>query len=143
MFKYGSLVANVVFSFLLIPYFGLIGAAFGFSSVYVVSFIILYRLARKEDLVQYNISGTLKIWASSIFMFLIVYLALHFMIDKYGYSLFILPSLILVGALIYLVVSSRLKVFSKREREFILSMFPDRLNSIKKAISFLVLGSNK
>ena len=45
----GSLVANVIFSFLLIPYFGLIGAAFGFSSVYVVSFInhriwcIIYR----------------------------------------------------------------------------------------------------
>ena len=109
----GSLVANVVFSFLLIPYFGLIGAAFGFSSVYVVSFIILYRLARKEDLVQYNISGTLKIWVSSIFMFIIVYLALHFMIDKYGYSLFILLLLILIGSLIYTVVASRLKVFSK------------------------------
>ena len=113
----GSLVANVVFSFLLITYFGLIGAAFGFSSVYVVSFIILYGLARKEDLVQYNISGTLKIWASSIFMFIIVYLALHFMIEKYGYSLFILPLLILIGALIYTVVASRLRVFSKEERE--------------------------
>jgi O-antigen/teichoic acid export membrane protein len=139
----GSLVANVIFSFLLIPYFGLIGAAFGFSSVYVVSFIILYRLARKEDLVQYNISGTMKIWASSILMFLIVYFALHFLIEKYGYSLFILPFLILAGALIYTVVASRLKVFSKEEREFILSMFPDRLNYIKKVISFLVLGSNK
>ena len=139
----GSLVANVVFSFLLIPYFGLIGAAFGFSSVYVVSFIILYRLAKKEDLVQYNISGTMKIWASSILMFIIVYLALHFMVEKYGYSLFILPFLILVGALIYTVVASRLRVFSKEEREFILSMFPDRLNSIKRVISFLVLGSNK
>ena len=139
----GSLVANVVFSFLLIPYFGLIGAALGFSSVYVVSFIILYRLAKKEDIVQYNISGTMKIWASSIFMFLIVYFALHFMVDKYGYSLFILLLLILVGALIYLVVSSRLRVFSQEEREFILSMFPDRLNSIKKVISFLVLGNQK
>ena len=125
------------------PYFGLIGAAFGFSSVYVVSFIILYRLAKKEDLVQYNISGTLKIWASSIFMFLIVYLALHFMVEKFGYSLFILPLLILIGALIYTVVASRLKVFSNEEREFILSMFPDRLNSIKKLVSILVLGNQK
>ena len=76
-------------------------------------------------------------------MFLIVYLALHFMIENYGHSLFILPLLILVGALIYLVVSSRLRVFSKEEREFILSMFPDRLNFIKKVISFLVLGNQR
>jgi len=76
-------------------------------------------------------------------MFLIVYLALHFMVDNYGYSLFILPFLILAGALIYTVIASRLKVFSKEESEFILSMFPDRLNSIKKVISFLVLGNQK
>ena len=121
----------------------MIGAALGFSSVYVVSFIILYRLARKEDLVQYNISGTMKIWASSIVMFLIVYMALHFMVERFGYSLFVLPSLIILGGVIYLGLASRLRVFSREEREFILSMFPDRLNSIKKLISFLVLGNQK
>ena len=76
-------------------------------------------------------------------MFLIVYFALHFLIEKYGYSLFILPLLIFIGSLIYLVVSSRLRVFSNEEREFILSMFPDRLSTIKKLISFLVLGNQK
>ena len=121
----------------------MIGAALGFSSVYVVSFFILYRLARKEDLVQYNRAGTMKIWASSIVMFLIVYVALHFMVERFGYSLFVLPSLILLGGVIYLGLASRLRVFSREEREFILSMFPDRLNSIKKLISFLVLGNEK
>ena len=131
----GSFVANVIFSFLLIPYFGLIGGALGFSSVYVVSFIILYTLARKEDLVQYDIFGTIKIWVSSVVMFLVVYISLHLLVDHFGYSLFLLPSLILLGAVIYIGIASRLRVFSKDEREFILSMFPDKLQFIKKIIT--------
>ena len=76
-------------------------------------------------------------------MFLIVYFALHFLVERFGFSPFILPSLILLGSLIYLGFASRLKVFTKEEREFILSMFPDRLNAIRKLISFLVLGNQK
>ena len=139
----GAFSSNVILSFLLIPYFGLIGAAFGFSSVYITSFIIIYKMAKKEDLVQFNLLGILKIWASSILMFITVYLTLHFLVERYSYSLFILPTLMLLGALIFVAISSRLKVFSIEEKELILSFFPNRLNFLKKIIGFIILGNQK
>ena len=135
----GALVANIFLSFLLIPFFGLVGAGIGFSSVYVVSFVILFRLARKEKIVKFNIIGTIKIWLASIIMCIIVYVGLHFLVDCFGYAFFILPTLILLGAFIFFIVSSKLKIFSTNEKEFILSIFPDRLNILKKVIRFLVL----
>lgn len=137
--SFGSLLANIILSFGLIPFFGLIGAGVGFSSTYVVSFIILYWLAKNEDIVHFNISGMLKIWTSSIAMFLIVYISLHFLIESSGYALFILPALILLGIFIYLALASRFGIFSNDEREFILSMFPDGSPFLKKLIRFFVL----
>ncbi|MCL5888453.1 MAG: oligosaccharide flippase family protein [Candidatus Thermoplasmatota archaeon] len=135
----GSLVVNLIFSFLLIPFFGLIGAGIGFSSVYITSFIILYRLAKKEGLVKFNIKSTSKIWISSLIMFTAVYFALHFLIGDFGYAFFILPLLIIFGAFLFFIISYKLKIFSVDEKEFILSIFPDHLRFIKKLIKILVL----
>lgn len=135
----GSLLANIIISFSLIPFFGLIGAGLGFSSTYIASFAILYWLARKENIVYFNISGMSKIWLSSIVMFLIVYIVLHLFIESSGYALFILPILILLGALVYFISASKLGIFSNEEKELILSMFPDRSPVLKKLIRFFVL----
>ncbi len=134
-----SLATNVILSFLLIPHFGLIGAALAFSSVYVVSYIILYIFAKKENLVHYDVSSTSKIWASSIIMFLVVYISLHFLVSFYSYALFILPLLIIFGIVMYLGMTVILSVFSKNDSEFILSLFPDKLSFLKKLISFIIV----
>ncbi len=135
----GSLISNIVLSFILIPFIGLIGAALGFSSVYFVTFIILYSLAKRENLVSFDIAGFSKIWFSAIIMFAVVFTLMHISLIEIGYSIITLPILIVIGALVFLFISSRLKIFSEEEKQYISSMFPDRMVTIKKLIKFLIL----
>ena len=130
-----ALVANVFFSLLLIPPFGLEGAAFGFSSVYAVSFFTLYYFARKERIVRFDAFGTAKIWFSSIIM-LISIQALQFLV---GISLLLIPVYIFVGMIIYILVSKAIGIFKNENKEMILSLFPSNLKTIRKLLTILIL----
>jgi O-antigen/teichoic acid export membrane protein len=134
-----SLIANIGVSFLLIPFIGLIGAALGFSSVYVVTFIILYILAKRENLVKFDIHGFSKIWFAAIIMFAVIFTFLNILTPMVGYAIYLLPGLILLGIVIFLVISGKLNIFSEDEKAFISSMFPDHLKIIKKLIKVFVL----
>lgn len=134
-----SLIANVVVSFILIPPFGLVGAALGFSSVSLSTFAILYYLARKENLVKYNIMGIGKIWVSSIIMFLVLVVASNYLHSIYGYSLIILLMLLLIGAGIFVIISRYMRIFSEDEKAFIRSLFPERMKKLRMLIEKLIL----
>ncbi len=131
----GALTANVFFSLLLIPPFGLEGAAFGFSSVYAVSFITLYYFARKEEVVKFDSVGTLKIWFSSIVMLLVI-LGLQFYI---GLSLFLIPVYIGIGFIVYIALSKVIGIFKNENKEMVLALFPPNLKRVRKLISFFIL----
>ncbi len=135
-----SLTANIVLSFALIPSFGLIGAAFGFSSVSLSSFVVLYYLAKKENLVKFNLRGTAKIWLSSIFMFVVIYILSIYLNSIFGYSPVVLIFLILLGMSIFLIVSKFLIIFSEQEKEFIRSLFPERLKKLRFLIDKIILN---
>ena len=141
-FLYSSIAAlasNVIISFLLIPFIGIVGAALGFSSVYIVTFSILYRLAKRENLVSFDLKGLSKIWFSGIIMFAVVFIMMHISVMETGYSAVILPILIMTGTAVYILVSGWLRVFSDEEKEYILSMFPEKMLTIRKLIKFMIL----
>ena len=138
LFLYSSVFAlagNVLLSIILIPRFGLIGASLGYSSVYVITFGILYYFARKEGVVSFDISGILKVWASSILMFLMV----DYFSVLFGSHIYLLPFYIVLGGAIYIGFAKIFRIFKRENKELVLSLFPSRLFFIRKILLFLVL----
>lgn len=135
----GGLITNLVLSFLLIPELKLTGAAIGFSSVSAVTFIILYMLAKKEDIVEFDRAGLIKIWISALIMFSIVYTFSNFLASMVGDSIINLAILIPTGMIIYVGISWKLKIFSNEQKEYIYSMFPENLTVLKRIITMLIL----
>ncbi|MGP6239489.1 oligosaccharide flippase family protein [Cuniculiplasma sp. SKW4] len=135
-----SLIANIVISFSLIPFIGLIGAALGLSSTSGVTFVILNYLGRKENIVKFNMRGIGKIWLSAIVMFAIIFSMMQILLRMYGYNIIVLALLIFLGAIIFVVVTKYMKIFTSDQREYILEMFPESMHFLKRLISFLVLN---
>ena len=135
-----SLVANIVISFTLIPFLGLVGAALGLSSTSLVTFVILSYLGKKENIVKFQIGGILKIWISAIFMFAVVFSMMHILVAIYGYNILLLGFLMLVGALIFTAITKYMKIFSSDQKEYVLGMFPESMRFLRKLITILVLN---
>lgn len=138
IFLYSSSIAfgsNILFSYLLIPRFGLVGAAFGFSSVYAGTFFALYYFARREKIASFDMSGTIKIWVAALIMFAIVAM----LVDDLGTQIYMLPVYMTIGAFIYLSLARILKLFRKENKELVLSLFPEQYGRIRRIISLLIL----
>lgn len=127
--------ANIVFSYILIPYFGLVGAALGFSSVSAATFSILYFYARRENVVSFDLSGTVKIWVSALVMFAVVFS----LVDDFGTALYALPFYITVGFIVYIIMARLLRLFKKEDKELVLSLFPANYRRVRRIISLLIL----
>lgn len=137
VFLYSSTAAlssNVVLSIILIPHFGLIGAALGYSSVTVVTFLVLYLYARKERIVCFDVSGTAKVWLSALAMFLVV----HASLDEFGTPAYLLPFYIAEGFIIYVSVARILKFFDKEDKESVLSMFPNKYKRFRNLLYLII-----
>lgn len=130
-----ALSSNIIFSIILIPFFGLIGAALGFSSVYASIFAVLYYYSRREKIASFDLHGTLKIWASSAVMFTVL-LILETLI---GHHIVFLPAYILIGTAIYLVIARFVKLFGGEDKMLVLSLFPENYTGIRKLLSLLIL----
>lgn len=138
LFLYSSafaLVANVVLSILLIPSYGLIGAALGFSSVYGVTFTLLYYFAKKESLVSLDGVGMLKVWGSAIVMFIIVDLVSEYI----GLNVLYLPAYIVLGTIIYVGLARLVGIFRSENKELILSLFPSKFVFLRKLLFLFVI----
>ena len=127
--------ANIVLSYVLTPYFGLVGAALGFSSVSAITFSILYFYAKREKVVAFDLSGTIKIWVSASVMFAVVYGLIYY----FGNGLYTLPFYITVGFLVYVLTARLLRLFKKEDKELVMSLFPTNYRRIRKIISLMVL----
>lgn len=90
-----SLTSNLVLSIILIPRYSLIGAAIAYSSVYVVSFTVLYSFAKKFNISEHRIPRIARIWVSAIVMYIIVYM--------FGNRIFQLPFIVAPGLMSFLV----------------------------------------
>lgn len=138
LFLYSSgfaLAANVILSIFLIPRYGLVGAALGYSSVYAVTFAILFYFAKKESVISIDARGMLTVWASAIIMFVVVDYLSYIM----GLSIIYMPAYILLGAVIYVGLAKVIGIFKNENKELILSFFPSKSTLIRKLLFLLVL----
>jgi len=125
-----AVLSNIVFSFILIPRLNIIGASMSFSSTYIVSYIILYYFARKEQVTNLDLSSLSKIWLSAIVMFIIVY-DMEFFI---GTRLLLLIPYIIIGALVFLVFVKFSYAIKKEDINFFVSVIPEKFQFAKKII---------
>ncbi len=123
-----SLVSNLTISILLIPVFGLPGAAIGFSSVYITSFFILLYFVKKYRVGTLDTKGLVKVWISAAIMFLVVRL-IEEMIPFRPLFLIIYT---LVGIFVYVGSVKLLKPFASENYEYLVSLLPKRFSFIGK-----------
>ncbi len=64
-----ALLSNIGLSFLLIPHFGMVGAAVANSSVTAVSFAVQFLYIRKKNVLSFDLGFILRTWISSIVVF--------------------------------------------------------------------------
>jgi len=128
-----GLIANFALSAWLIPFYGIEGAAVGYSSTLFVSFPIVYHYARKYDTFYFEKVKLLKIFISSFFVFFL----LLFIQDRLGYSIVRLFIYVVVGFAVYLFLIRVLNVFSEEDIDLFLSLLPSGLNRLKRFIRSL------
>jgi O-antigen/teichoic acid export membrane protein len=112
-------LSNIVLNFILIPLFGIIGAAFATLFSFVIMFILAYIVTIKYLRFKTDIVFIFKIILSSLIMASIV-----FLLEKQISFIF----QILAGIIIYSVLCYVLRVFNKKEMSYILQF----VNVIKK-----------
>ena len=128
-----SLSSNLILSLILIPKFGITGASISYSSMNAVNFIIVYYYARKFGITNYDISRLLKIWISSMIMFL----AIFYMQFYINYSIFTILLLVIAGFTIYFMEIKAFRLISIDEMNYAISVIPDKLSFIKNIMIWL------
>lgn len=139
LFIYSSILsfgANLILSYTLIPVYGLVGAAIGFSSVFAVTFMTQVFFCNREKLVSFDIMGLSKIWLASLIMYFLVTYSIHI----FGKSLDLLPFYILIGGVTYLFLARMFRLFKNENKELVLSLFPESFVRIRKVITVLILN---
>lgn len=137
LFLYSSLcglLSNVAISYILVPRYGLPGAAFGLSSVYIVIFSVLYFFTGREEYVSLGIRGQTKVWSSGVAMFLV----LIALMGLSGNNLLFIPFYVLAGMLIYISLTKALRVFGRNQSDQIRLLLSSRLPFVNKLLDFLV-----
>lgn len=129
-----ALLSNVALSLVLIPRFGIIGAAIGFSSVYVITFLLLYTLAKKEDVISFDYYSIIKIWISALSMFAFLFGLSHFI----GLEIYFLPLYVIVGVALYVIVSKALITFNEEKKAMVLSLFPVKWSHVRKLMELVI-----
>ncbi len=128
-----TLSSNVLLSFILIPRFGMMGAAIANSSVMVISFLVLYYYAIMKEKRSFDWVTILKIWSSSLIMFFVVSLERALI----GNHLDMLPLLIVTGGLVYLAALNLMHSLGRLNKEEFLVYLPIRFK-MRKAFNILL-----
>jgi len=125
-----SLESNLLLSIILIPAFNILGASISYSSMSVISFIILYYYARKLGIANYDKFRVLKTWGASLIMFFVL-----FSIQSiFPYTLLNVFIYIILGFFIYLVEIKFFKLVSRKEMDYLLYIIPKRFVFIKNIL---------
>ncbi len=131
-----ALLSNFILSIILIPKYQMIGAAIGYSSINISSFIVLYYFAKKYGIIKYEGIKLLKIYASATLMFIIIY----FLESVFSFSVVKLFLFIFLGFFIYILLIKLMKTFNNEDIDFLLLLIPRRLKKYKWLINIMFLG---
>jgi len=129
-----ALASNAIISITLIPRFGIYGAALGYSSVYVSSFIILLYFSNKTGMFKTNLRSLSKIYGSTLIMAIVVLISEYYL----GQNLMLLPLYIGIGALVYASLAKVMHILPKEDGIVISAVFPERMKLIQKIISVVM-----
>ncbi len=95
-----ALAANASLSILLVPHFGMVGAAIGNSSMFWAPFLALYLLFRETGLVDFDLRSMAAVWAASVGMALTVAVPLLLL----GYALPFVPLFAAAGVVVFVIL---------------------------------------
>ena len=128
-----ALFSDFILSVFLIPKYQMIGASIGYSSITVVSFLIMYYYARKFEILKLEVAKMAKICASGFVMFFVIVV----LQSMFSYSPLKLLGYIVLGFAIYSGMIKVMKTFNKGDLEFIMLLIPWWLQKVRKIISAL------
>jgi stage V sporulation protein B len=115
-----SLVSNIALSVLLVPRFGMLGAAVGNSSMYWVAFLVMYLELRGTDLVRFDVGSISRIWAASLVMCTAVAGPLILL----AYRPLLVPLFIAVGIAVFLLSLRLVRAVQEDTVEAMVHMLP-------------------
>lgn len=128
-----SLLTNLAISVLLIPRFGIEGAAIGFSSLYAVRFSVMLYFGRKYSIVYFEMTKISKIFGSAFVVFLVLFL----LQTGLGYTPLKMFAYIILGLIIYMLLLKALKTFNDDDIGLFLDFAPKNL-SLKRMMRIML-----
>ena len=128
-----GLLVNFVISIILIPRFGIDGAAVGYASTSIVSFLAILYYSRKHGTFILERMRMLKIFISGFLMFFLMIVVQ----DRLGYSILKLFVYLVTGLAVYLFFIRVFNTFDERDIDLFLGMVPDNYARIKRFIRSL------
>jgi len=130
-----AVLADVAICLTLIPTVGVVGAALGRASIWLVSFLYTaYRLKRIKGL-YFDWEALAKVWIGSMVMVTVVRLVEFLYMSKY-----LLFVYVLIGAVVYLFMLRILHAVKKQDVELIRAMLPSSLRVVWNSFSKLLVS---
>jgi stage V sporulation protein B len=128
-----ALLTNVAISFALIPKFGMVGAAFGNSSMIWVPFVVFYLELRRTDLVRFDLVSIGRIWVAAVAMFFAILAPLEVL----RFDLLLVPVFVLVGMGVLLLSLKALKAVPRDVADLFLRALPKWLDGLRPIADWL------
>ena len=138
-----GLLANIILSFILIPRFGLMGAAIGQSSVGMTNLIVMTLYGYKYRVVDFNFLGMAKVWTTSAFAAISSFILADLLEMFYRLSLiFTILITLIAGFALYIAILNRISVFSSKEISILYNILSSR-NFLIHWFLLFILGKRK
>ena len=128
-----ALLSNFILSIVLIPRYGLIGAAFSFSSASLITLFIYSLYCIKLGVFSLNLVSQAKIFASAITMYLTITLTSHYL----KFAVLDFPIFIVEGIIVYVFAIKITKPIDKHNIEGFSKSFSGLFVSIARVAQWL------
>ena len=130
-----GLISNLLLSIVLIPRFGIDGAAVGYASLNITLFVVIYYFSRKYGTLVYDGKKMLKIYVSGF----VTYFLMILVQNRLGYSILKLFIFAVTGIAVYLFLIRLTAAFNENDIDLFLGMLPERYERLKRLFkSFFV-----
>lgn len=123
-----ALLANFVISIIMIPKYGIDGAAVGYASSNIAFFIVILYFSKKYETYAVNMAKMFKIYVSGVAVFFLMIIVQ----DRLGYSVLKLFIYVVTGIAVYLFLVRITGVFSEEDMDLFLQMVPNNYLRLKK-----------
>ena len=119
-----ALLSNFSLSVLLIPRLGIEGAAIGYASLNIVSFLIVLYFSIKYGTFSFDKVKMAKIYSSGFLMFFLMFIIQ----DRLGFSILKLFTYLVTGIGVYLFLIRVMGVFTESDIDTFLVLIPERFH---------------